>query len=77
MPAKITLAGEKAYKYTSEASISSRGETYQTDSPRDGGRERAKNINSRTQPLRQSLIAVTVFLEFSYLLMKDCKYGRS
>jgi hypothetical protein len=62
MPAKITLAGENTYrKYTSEASISSRGETYQTDAPRDGGRKRAEDVHSWAQPLRQSLIAVTRF----------------
>ena len=52
-------------------------ETYQTDTPRDGGRKGVEDIHSWTQPLCQSFIAITVFLEFSNLILKDGNDGSS
>ena len=71
MPAKITLAGENTYKIRFQRLISSRSETYQTDASRDGGRKRVEDVNSRAQPLGQSLIALTALLKFSYSILKE------
>ena len=77
MPAKITFAGENTYKIhirgCLKVYISSSVETYQTDAPHDGGRKRGEDIHSWIQPLGQSLIAAARFVEFSHLILKDCK----
>ena len=75
MPAKITLAGENTYKIHFQRFISSRNETYQTDASRDGGRKRVEDVDSRAQPLCQSLIALTALLEFSYSILKEGNNG--
>ena len=78
MPAKITFAGENTYKVdmrrSSKAYISCRVETYQTDTPRDGGRKCREDVHSWVQPLRQSLIAAgsARFVKFLNLNLKDC-----
>ena len=77
IPAKITLAGENTYKIRFQRLISSRGETYQTDSSRDGGRKRIEDVNSRAQPLGQSLIALTALLKFSNSILKESNNGSS
>ena len=79
MPVKITLAGEKTCKtYMRPSSITlTQINTHQTDAPGDGGRKRIEDIDSWAQPLCQSLIAGTVFLELSNLIVKDSKYGSS
>ena len=77
MPAKITLAGENTYKIRFQRLISSRSETYQTDASRDGGRKRIEDVDGWAQPLRQSLITVTIILKFSNLTLKDIKNGGS
>ena len=70
MPAKITFAGENTYKMNFQRLIRSRGETYQTDSSRYGGRKRIEDVNSRAQPLGQSLIALTALLKFSNSILE-------
>ena len=61
----------------SEAYIDLITKSYQTDAPGDGSRKRVDNIDSWAQPLRQSLIPVAIFLEFSNLIFKDRDYGGS
>ena len=58
-----------------QAYINSRGEAYQSDAPGNGGRKRADDGNSWTQPLRQSLIATAGFVKFSNLILKGSKDG--
>ena len=78
MLAKITVAGEKIYKNMSETCLDSRLKlTYQTDAPRDGGRERVEDVHGWRQPFCQSLIAAARFVEFLNLNMEDSKYGGS
>ena len=79
MPVKITLAGEKTCKtYMRHSRLTlAQIKTHQTDAPGDGGRKRVEDIDSWAQPLCQSLIAGTVFLELSNLIVKDSKYGSS
>ena len=77
MPAKITLAGENTYKIHFQRLISSRGETYQTDASRYGGRKRVENVDSWAQPLCQSLIALTALLKFSNSILKESNNGGS
>ena len=76
MPAKITFAGENTYKIYIGGSlkiyISSRVETYQTDTPRDGSRKCGEDVHSWVQPLGQSLIAAARIVKFSHLILKDC-----
>ena len=77
MPAKITLAGEKTCKTCMRHSRLEfpQIKTYQTNAPRDGGRKSVEDVDSWAQPLCQSIIVITVFLEFSNLTLKDSKYG--
>ena len=79
MPVKITLAGEKTCKTHMRHSrlTLTQIKTHQTDASGDGGRKRVEDIDSWAQPLCQSLIAGTVFLELSNLIVKDSKYGSS
>ena len=79
MPVKITLAGEKTCNtYMRDSSLTlTQIKTHQTDAPGDGGRKRVEDIDSWAQPLCQSLITSTVFLELSNLIVKDSKYGSS
>ena len=63
--------------YISEAYISSRVKTYQTDSTGNSGRKRAEDVHSWAQPLGQSLVATVRLVEFSNMILKDCEYGGS
>ena len=76
MPAKIILAGEKTCKiYMRHSKLkSTRIKTHHTNAPRDGGRKSVEDVDSWAQPLCPSLIAITIFLEFSNLISKDSKY---
>ena len=64
-------------KYISEAYISSRVETYQTDATGNGGRKCAEDVHGWAQPLGQSLIANVRFVKLSNLILKDGEDGRS
>ena len=79
MPAKITLAGEKIYKsYMRHSRLQfAQINTYQTNAPRDGGRKSVEDVDSWAQPLCQSIIAITILLEFSNLILKDSEYSGS
>ena len=70
-PRRLHSQAKIPTKDMSEAYISSRFNTYQTDSPRDGGRKSVEDVDSWPQPLCQSLIATMRFVEFSNLLLKD------
>ena len=63
--------------YISEAYISSRVKTYQTDSTGNSGRKRAEDVHSWAQPLGQSLVATVRLVEFSNLILKDGEDGNS
>ena len=67
----------KYLRNTFQRLISSRGETYQTDSSRYGGRKRVEDVDSRAQPLGQSLIALTALLKFSNSILKESNNGGS
>ena len=59
----------------SDAYIRSRGEAYQTDAPRNGGRKRAEDVNSWGQPLCQPLVATARFVKFLNLILQDGEDG--
>ena len=67
-PRRLHSQAKIPTKDMSEAYISSRFNTYQTDSPRDGGRKGVEDVDSWPQPLCQSHIAT---MRFSNLLLKD------
>ena len=85
MPAKMTLAGENTYKLRIRGCLKPHTslyiETYQTDTPSDGGRIRADDIDSWAQPRCQSLIAnirfKITFAKFSRFNLKDSNNSRS
>ena len=62
-------------KYTSEAYIRSRVETYQTDATGNSGRKCVEDVHGWAQPFGQSLIATARFVKFSNLILKDGKDG--
>ena len=78
MPAKITVAGENTYQIYIRGCLKPHiVETDQTDTTRDGGRERVEDVHSWAQPLCQSLIATARFVEFSNFILKYSKDSSS